>query len=131
MTFEYLPHTADKKIHAKGKTLAEAFGEGALAFYNIIVDIKEVNKVRKKKVEVEAESKEALLYDFIDELVYILDTESFIGCEVKEIKIEGNKLTVTLLGDDYKNYEHHGDVKAMTYYEMEIKDKEIIFVVDV
>jgi SHS2 domain-containing protein len=131
MSFEYLPHTADKKIHAKGNNLAEAFGEGALAVYNTIVKIKEIKPTKEKTIKVKSESKEALLYDFIDELLYIIDTEKFIGSKVKEVKLENNKITITFKGDDYTNYDHLGDVKAMTYSEMEIKEKEIIFVVDV
>ncbi|MEA3378097.1 MAG: archease [Nanoarchaeota archaeon] len=131
MSFEYLPHTADRKIKATGKNLAEAFGEGALAVYNSIVDIKEVKPIKEKVFKIEAESKEAILYDFIDELLFILDTEEFIGCRIKDIELIDNKFKATIVGDSYKNYEHRGDVKAMTYSEMEIKDNEIIFVVDV
>lgn len=135
MSYEYLEHTADKKIKASGKDLAEAFGEGALAVYNIILNTKKVEAVRQHRIEIESESKKALLYDFIDELLYILDVEGFVACKIKSIEIKEKKLTAFLVGDSYRNYDHHGDVKAMTYNEMDIKEEKgkatIIFVVDV
>ncbi len=135
MSYEYLKHTADKKIRAIGKDLAEAFGEGALAVYSIILNTKKVEAVKQHKIEIESESKKAMLYDFIDELLYILDVEGFVACKIKSIEINGKKLTALLVGDSYKNYDHHGDVKAMTYNEMDIIEEKgkatIIFVVDV
>ena len=135
MSYEYLEHTADKKIKAIGKDLAEAFGEGAMAVYSIILNTKKVKAVKQHKIEIESESKKALLYDFIDELLYILDVEGFVACKIKSIEINGKKLTALLVGDSYKNYDHHGDVKAMTYNEMDIIEEKgkatIIFVVDV
>ncbi|RME54755.1 archease [Candidatus Woesearchaeota archaeon] len=138
MTFKYLPHTADKKIHVVAKDLATAFGEAALAVYNIMVDINSIKPKEKGIFEIESESKNSLLYDFIDEIIFAIDTRGFIGCKVEHIKIDKiddtYQLRAVFVGDNYSNYDTHGDVKAMTYNEMEIKEDneiELTFVVDV
>ena len=38
MRFEYLDHTADVKFRAYGDSLEKAFGNAALAMFNVMVD---------------------------------------------------------------------------------------------
>lgn len=128
MQYEYLDHTADAKIKAYGK-LEKAFENAVLATFNIITDIKKVQPKIKKQIELETDNKKQLLYDFIDEALFFLDTEGLIFCKAK-INIKENKLTATLEGDYHKNYEVHGNVKSMTYSDMEITDNYVQFVVD-
>ena len=53
--FNYLETTADLGVEAKGKSLEEAFKEGAKGLYNIMVDIDKVDKREKVEFEVEGE----------------------------------------------------------------------------
>ncbi len=126
-TFEYLEHTADAKFRAYGKTLEEAFPNVALAFYNLLIDTRTIKPTLAKKIQVQAKNKESLLFDFVDELVYLLSAEGFLLHHVSELTIvesEGTyKLNATLLGDDHKNYATHGDIKAATYNDMVIEEK--------
>jgi len=122
MRYEYLEHTADAKFRAYGKTLEEAFANAALALFNIITDTSKVKRRVLKKIKLRAETKEALLYDFLDRLVFLVDAEEFLLCDVKKIKIEGNALDAELYGDTIsRGYETRTAVKAVTYNEMEIK----------
>src|SRR3989338_2619855 len=102
-TFEFIPHTADVKFLAYGKTLEEAFAHAALATFATMTDIKKVKAKKKKKVSVKAKSKETLLYDFIQELLFLVDTEGFLLSKVDSLIIKEMKsvlsLTVVLLGD--------------------------------
>ena len=85
--YEFLPHTADTKIRAYGHTLEEAFQNCALATTAVITDPKKIQPTKKKKVIIESENLEALLYDFLEELLILLDSESFLLHAVKELKI--------------------------------------------
>ena len=128
--YEFLPHTADTKIRAYGKSLEEVFVNCALATTDTITDHTKIETTVEKKIAVESENKEALLYDFLEELLVLLDSESFLLSAVKELKIDGLKLTAIFVGDtDPSKYEIRTHVKAITYQEMFIKEENNIFTI--
>ncbi|MBT4351506.1 archease [archaeon] len=135
MKFRYLDHTADIKFQAYGDSLEEAFSNSALAMYNSIVDIDNVKPVLKFKVNSKAKKLMTLLYEFMEELIILLDTEGFIATKINTLTIneddQGYEIHATLSGDEAKNYETHGDIKAMTYSDMEIKEKDGKFMIQV
>ena len=134
MKFEYLEHTADVKFRAYGKTVEEAFTNAALALTPLLTD-DTVKPISKHKICVESHNKEALLYDFLDEILFQLDVEGFLLAKVDDLMIEeskkGFKLTATAWFDRHKNYECHGNLKSVTYNDMFIKEEQNNCVVQV
>ena len=125
----YLPHTADAKFRAFGAELEEAFANAAYAMTNIIVDQKKVKSAVKQKISIKSEDEKALLYDFLEKLLILLDTKSFLLSKVKEIKIQksdkGFSLNALILGDNHpENYDTKTTIKAVTYQEMEIRKEK-------
>jgi len=128
MKFKYLEHTADIKFEAYGNNLKEAFSNAALAVFNILLDTNQVKSIEKHEVKIKAKRKQSLLYDFIEELLFLIDTKGFLLSKVENMKIKDNtkdengeiELSCTVYGDAYQNYETHGDIKAATYNDMEI-----------
>ena len=145
MKYEFLPHTADVKFRAYGKTMEEAFSNAALALTAVITDPAKIEANVEKKIEVESEDEKALLYDFLEQFLILLDTEGFLLNSVKELKIEKNetrkeqssfvsqkssisvklKLKAVIVGDtELEKYETETHIKAVTYQEMEIKKEK-------
>ncbi len=139
MGFKFLPHTADVKIQVEEKTLNRAFSTAALALKEVIAEQILVAPKIKKEIKIESENNESLLYDFLEQFLYLLDAQNFLLSKAPIVKIEkkGKKLSLkaNLIGDSTKNYIFTNDVKAITYNEMKIeetKDKvTIVFVLDV
>ncbi len=139
MTFKFLEHTADVKAEVEEKTLNKAFSTAAFAMKEVIAEQILVASKIKKEISVQGKDKESLLYAFLEEFLYLLDTEGFILAKAPLVKIEKTKdgfsLTAKAIGDSSKNYIFTNDVKAITYNDMLInegKDKTtIIFVLDV
>ncbi len=123
MRFKYLEHTADIKFQAFGDSIEEAFKNSALAMTNSMFDGK-VKKRITKKIKVQGKDNERLLYEFLEELLFLLDSEDFILSEVKKIKINKNKLEAELIGDTASNYDFGIVVKAITYNEMFVKNEK-------
>jgi len=119
MRYKFLEHTADVKFQSFGKSLEEAFENAALATFNIMYDGKVASK-KKKKIKVKGKDLENLLYNFIEELLFLLDSENFFLSSVK-VKIKDLKLVAELEGDNVKNYKPNIDVKAVTYNQMFVK----------
>lgn len=121
--FEILEHVADGKFKAYGKNMEETFSNAALAMFSLMTDTKKVKGKIKKKIVVEGKDLKNVLYNFLEELLFLLDSKGFLLKDIKKIKIVKNKLSAEIIGDNAKNYEIYGDVKAVTYNSMEINEK--------
>ena len=123
--FEFFDHTADAKFKAYGKTIEEAFVNAARAMYTIILDQNSLKSAEVKEIHVEGHDEKALLYNFLEELIFLLDADFFAVKDVKKIKISKIDREYVLeaefhgqaLTDDIETEKH---VKAITYNEMEI-----------
>ncbi|MBI5148706.1 archease [Candidatus Pacearchaeota archaeon] len=121
MKYKYLKHTADIKFQAFGKTLAECFENSSLAMFNAMYQGNVKRKI-KKKIKVKGRDLESLLYNFLEELLFLLDSENFFLSRIKVYINEKNlSLSAELEGDEAKNYAISLDVKAVTYNEMFVK----------
>ncbi len=125
--YRILPHTADGKFQAFGRTLEEAFGNAALAMASLMWDWERVEARTAVPVRVAARDREQLLVKFLGESLYLLDTRRFLLASVDDLTIrmtgEGLTLEAVLRGDTLSDrYEIHGDVKAVTYHDMRIEE---------
>ena len=132
--FDILEHTADGKFRAYGKNMEEQFGNALLAMFSFMFKIEDVKPEIKKEVKATGSDEKALLYNWLEEFLVLLDTDAFIPSRIENIKInktkEGFKIKGFVLGDSAENYAHGGSVKAVTYAEMEITDDYVQVVVD-
>ncbi len=128
--FKFLEHTADIKFQAFGKTMEEVFENSALAMFNSMFDGK-VKEKKKFKIKVKGKNSESLLYNFLEEFLFLLDSKNFFLSKIKNIKIKDDELMAEVSGDNVENYEVHLDVKAVTYNEMFVKKNTDGWVVQV
>ena len=125
--YHFLSHTADVKFRAYGKSLEEAFQNAALATFATMTDIKKVKPKKRKRISVKAQTKETLLYDFVQEMLFLVDTEGFLLSHIEKLKIEYKKgyiLRAVLLGDAGEQYEIITQIKSATYNDMFTKEEK-------
>lgn len=126
--YRFLEHTADAKFRAFGKTTEEAFSNAALAMFSIMAKTEKIKAEIEKEIIVKGDDLKSLLYGFLEELLFLMDSEGFVLNKIKKIKIKKNrkyKLEAIAVGDVISDkYELHGEVKAVTYNEMEIKKEK-------
>jgi len=132
MKFKFLEHTADIKFQASGDSIEEAFSNSALAMFNSMSDEK-VKEKKSFKINVKGKDFESLLYNFLEELLFLFDSENFFVGKVKSINIdkENFNLNAEVAGDNAENYEIHIDIKAITYNDMFVKKKGNKWIVQV
>lgn len=123
MGYKFLEHTADIKFLARGESIEEAFKFSAYALFESIYGDVKIEKKIKKEIVVGGEDNKSLLYSFLEEFLFLLDSENLVFCEVKEININENKLSAVVLGDYSYNYNFSNEVKAITYNDMFIEKK--------
>jgi len=125
MSYEFLEHTADVKFRVKGSSFEEVFSSAADAMNEVIRgDIKIVEQ-RAVTFDVKGKDIEELLYNFLEEFLFLLDAEDFLVSSVSEIEInkETFELKAVVMGDSAENYKFTNDVKAVTYSDMKIYEK--------
>jgi SHS2 domain-containing protein len=123
--FRYLEHTADAKFQAFGASLEEAFGNAALALVNLMWDPAVVPADRSHPVEVEGSDLKQLLLNYLEEVLFLLDSRGFLLRTVDDLRIQtappGYRLSGVFRGGQAgRGSEIYGDVKAVTYHEMEV-----------
>jgi SHS2 domain-containing protein len=126
-----LDHTADGKFMAFGQTLEEAYAHSALAVASLMWDWQKIEKRVTFPIDVLGSDLEQLLVRFLEEILYLLDTENFLLGAVDGVKIEkkpeGFGLQASFSGDQGAHkYEIFGSVKAITYNEMKIRKDDYV-----
>jgi SHS2 domain-containing protein len=118
--FEFLSHTADVKFKAYGKTLNQIFENSVEAFSFIATRGRKVKHLKKRKITLEGDDNESLLYKLMDELIFLIDAKGFLVSSSKLI-VKDSKLKGELKGDNSKNYKGMESIKSATYAEMYVK----------
>lgn len=123
--YEFLEHTADAKFLAHGHTLEGAFSNAAKALFSLVVDPVQLSSSVKKQFHLKGHDEKALLYNFLEELLFLLDSEFFGLKDVRSMEIKrqdnGFVLDAIVVGQKItEGMEMGGHVKAITYNEMEI-----------
>jgi SHS2 domain-containing protein len=126
--FKFLDHTADAKFQAFGRTLEDAFGNAALATASLMWKPKTIKKKIRHPVRVSGRDLEQLLVQFLAEIIYLFETKKFLLRQVEDVRIDQNEAGFHLVGvfsgDRSAGYDLHGEVKAVTYNEMAIEEKD-------
>jgi SHS2 domain-containing protein len=118
---------ADVAFEVEANSLNELFELAGLAMMNILVeDLSEIELLTKKSISISADSIEMLLYNFLQELIFIKDTEMLVfrNFNVKvDKKDDKYHLTSEAEGEEIKPSKHKMvvDPKAVTMHKFEVK----------
>ena len=136
--FEFRDHTADVQVRSWGSSLEEAFSQTAYSLMATITpDLKKITPKVERKITIKAEDKEALLFDFLSEFLYIFDVDELVFSQIYVSKIEkfndNYKLQATLKGEKFDLVKHEIgiEVKAITYSFLNIEEKHASTIIDI
>lgn len=129
MPYEFLEDVAiaDVAFEASGKTVEEMFQSCALAVTSTQVkNLQSLKQKVKKNIEVEADNIEMLLFNFLQELIFLKDTQLllFNKFDIKINKKYKYKLKTKAYGEklDMKKHELLVDVKAVTLHNFRVEE---------
>jgi SHS2 domain-containing protein len=136
--YEYIDHTADVQARCYGPTLEKAFEQAVYSLMaTISPNLEKIKALVNKSIIVKAEDKQALLFDFLTEFLYIFDVEGLIFSQiiVKKIKKKENGylLVADARGEKFDRTKHEIgiEVKAITYSYMNIEENVDNVIIDV
>lgn len=132
MPYQFLEDiaTADIAFEAWGNNLEKTFLAAADATMNVMIEeLDSIQPIETRKIRLENEALDMLLFDFLQELIYWKDSEKLM-LRIKEIGIrEENKhhfLEADALGEKLDPERHHQrvDVKAVTLHRFRLEKTE-------
>lgn len=118
--FELLEHTADVGIRAFGASCAEAFAQAALGLAELM-GVRLPGPGERRLVRVEGADEEDLLVGFLNELLYLHETElaGFAGVHVREVSERSLEAEVELV--PLREPGTGVAVKAATYHQVAVE----------
>lgn len=118
--FKILDHTADIGLIVYGEDLKSLFENAGEAFFHLITDLRKVRRRIERRVEMRGEALERLMVDWLNELLYLHDTEAllFKGFKVESVGEDG--LRARVKGEPFQEGVHviKTGVKAVTYHQI-------------
>lgn len=135
--YDYFDVAADVGVKAWGPTLSETFAQAALGVFALIVDPATTEPRESREVRAQAETREALLVNWLNECLYIHDIEAFVVNRIEFLVFEATRIYALLWGEavDPKRHRVGTVVKAATFHEVQIREAagrwEIRVVLDV
>ncbi|MBW3018783.1 archease, partial [Candidatus Woesearchaeota archaeon] len=114
---------ADITVEATGKDLRELLQSAADATIAVMAKPDTVAPKIEKTIEINQEDPEKLLYELIEELIFLKDSDAMVFNKV-EVKLNG--CTAKAYGDkaDPEKQELHQDVKAITMHYFTVEQTE-------
>ena len=129
--FEFFDVTADIGFYAYGNNLNESFENAGLALFNIISKTDDIEPIATKSFEITSEDKISLLYDFLEELLFLheIDFMLFSQFSISINKIDDEyHLNAVIKGDEinWDKYYRGDEVKAITFHKMNIIEGDVV-----
>ena len=114
--------TADLGIEAWGPSLEGAFASTVQGMASLLSDMPGGNLPLTREIQIKAGSLPSLLVKFLNEIIFLEETQSFLPGKVTHLKITGNSLEATIAGAVFNPEIHsiNAHIKAATYHGLEI-----------
>jgi SHS2 domain-containing protein len=122
--YEVIEHTADAGIAAYGRDLGEAFANAARGMFSLIAEPARGRADFCREVDLRSSDREALLVDWLNELIFIFEVEHVILSGFEITDIGDNRLRARVRGHKIDPSCHHlkTGVKAATYHSLRIEE---------
>jgi len=120
--YEILEHRADIRLKITASTIKELF-QGALEGMAYIIKLEETSRGPiEEKIEVSSLDINALLVDFLNQVLALSDIYNAVFDKVEIEKLTGKEIRGKIKGQKVDKFKE--EIKAVTYTNLEIKKKE-------
>jgi SHS2 domain-containing protein len=124
--YEVFEHTADVGLHAYGSTLGELFIHAAEGMESLMVPPEQVRVQVSRDIAVDGHDSVSLLIAWLNELIFLFDTEYLIFREFNIDEFTETHLKGRASGEPYDAQRHDlsSAIKAVTWHEATVEQTE-------
>jgi protein archease len=119
---EWRSHTAEIELAIEAHSEEDVFVEAASAFGELVGS--GGGERAEHNVMIEAPDRDALLVQWLEELIFLADTESFVPESAQDVKLEGTTVSATLVG---RRATVEPLVKGATYHGVRFRREDEIW----
>jgi len=116
--FIEVEHTADWSIRVHGATLPDLFVNAATGMYSLVADLPSITLSIERAIEVKGVDAEALLVNWLNELIYHTEMDGEVFCEFHIESFEPTQLRATVGAG--RGIELKKQIKAVTFHNLQI-----------
>jgi SHS2 domain-containing protein len=116
--FEVIAHTADIAVEVRGSDLADLLVNAAHALYSVELSDTPSGGEIERLVSLESVDDDALVVDWLNELIYLLDAEHLVFVDFVVRRLSGGRADIQCRGQrlDATRLRRLREVKAATYH---------------
>ena len=133
MQFEIMDISGDVGIRAYGASMSEAYENAGAGMYSLITDISSVDERENVEFELSGDSPEGVLAAYLNELIFLFDTNGLIGKRVEVPDLSGSSIRVIVHGEEFDAGRHERRllIKAATYHNIKVERADSLWEVEV
>ena len=118
--FRWVEHTGELELEITAATAEEAFAEALVALAELLGDGR-TGSPQSRRIVVRAADLPALLAAWLEELVFLAETERFVAERSERIELAGTELQGLVVG---RTGEPPHLVKAVTYHRLDLAEQD-------
>ncbi|WP_018110496.1 archease [Thermus igniterrae] len=123
-----LDHTADVGFRMEAESLEALFQAALKGLLQVMFLNPPQGGRRRKRVVLEAEDLETLLVRYLNELIYLIQTQGFVPGRAR-VRVEpqegGYRLQATLFGEPWQEeFGFQGEVKSATFHGLSVSQEK-------
>jgi len=115
----FVPHTGEVEVEIEAGSPAGVFAEAVLALAELIGD--EEGEPGMRRIAADAADRATLLAAWLEELVFLAETEGFVAQDVVELDVRERSLRGAVAG---RSSTPRQLVKAVTYHDLAFEERE-------
>ena len=126
MSWETFEHDADVGLVIRGRDGAELFSEAGLALFSLVCDLAAVEERDRYPRSGEADSVEALLVDWLNDLVFLFQARDVVCRRFSFFSWSDTAYSAEAFGEPVNPSRHapRDLVKAATYHGLSVAERE-------
>ncbi len=109
--------TSDVMFEAYGKGMKEVFENAASALFSVICQIEKIGQSEKKIIKVKADSPGDLMFNWLQELIGLVDVEIMFFSKFRVMEIDEKRLKAEIYGEEADPSRGGTVVKGVTKYK--------------
>jgi SHS2 domain-containing protein len=118
--YRWVDHTAEVELHIEARSREEVFADALAAFADLVSRNGE-GESAEHEVAVEARDDASLLAAWLEELVFLAETDDFVPERAERLELTNGRLSARVLG---RRAGPAHLVKAVTYHGLEFAQRE-------
>lgn len=124
--YQFFDVAADVGVNAWGPTLPEAFAQAGLGLFALMVDPASAEPREAREVRAQADTREALLVNWLNECLYVHDIEGFVINRIEFPLFEETRVHALLWGEEVDPGRHRVGtlVKAATFHDLSLRETD-------